>query len=211
MTEYYHFISMIRFASASDGSSSVAHLIYETDSVMGSLFGGRPQALVSLQTLFESKDNSFSYEHTLVYEDNSDILGLLIAYDPHRTRTYTYKQKETQVYKRALSCWQLCRLWFASLFLGAMEDKSQMDGVYIQNISVSASTRGQGIGTQLIDFAAKWAQSQQYHSLWLDVAFENHKARKLYEKQGFILVSKHTLFMSKRGFYRMRKPLNEMK
>ena len=58
-----------------------------------------------------------------------------------------------------------------------------------------------------MNFVEEYAIKQSYQSLWLDVAFDNPKAKKLYERQGFIEVSRHKIMFSNDGFYRMKKTL----
>lgn len=195
---------MIRFATLQDERLQLARLVYETDNIISYLFGSPKVALLKIKALIERDDNVFSHKNILVYEDESQtIKGILLFYAPQQKN----KNRENVAYSQVFSPLELLKLWFKSIFLKSIENKSEVDGLYIQNISVEASARGEGIGTKLINHTEEWASKQGFNSLWLDVAFDNPKAKRLYEKQGFFEVSKHHILFSKSGFFRMRKSL----
>ncbi|WP_298984142.1 GNAT family N-acetyltransferase [uncultured Roseibium sp.] len=60
-----------------------------------------------------------------------------------------------------------------------------MDGIF-----VSERARGQGIGTKLLDAVCIEAQRQQLSRVRLDVIDTNPRARALYERQGFMPLSR---------------------
>jgi ribosomal protein S18 acetylase RimI-like enzyme len=195
---------MIRFATLEDDWMRLAKLVYETDNIIPFIFGKKDKALPQIKTLIEREDNSFSYKNILVFEDeNKTIKGILVAYLPQQKN----RKKEQEDYSQVFSILELIILWLKSLLLKSIENKSEIDGLYIQNISVDAIARGEGIGTQLMNYIEKWAVQQGCTSLWLDVAFDNSKAKKLYERQGFSEVSEHKILFSKNGFFRMRKSM----
>jgi len=195
---------MIRFATLRDNIHDLARLVYETDTIIPFLFGGADKAIQRIKELIEREDNVFSYKNIVVYEDdNQSIKGIILFYAPQQKN----KKRENEDYSQVFTSFELLKLWFKTLILHSIDNKSEIDGIYIQNISVKASSRGEGIGTQLINHTKEWAREHGYTSLWLDVAFENHKAKKLYENHGFSEVSKHRILLSKSGFSRMKKNL----
>jgi GNAT superfamily N-acetyltransferase len=193
---------MIHFADLKDDISLISQLIFQTDSIIPFIFGKEENALPKIKSLIENEDNSFSYQHIFVHKnDKHAIEGILLAYPPSKKD----KRKELNIYQQIFSTKELLVLWFKSILLNAIDNKSEIDGIYIQNISVTAAARGKGIGTQLINFIEKWTLEQNMTSIWLDVAFSNVNAKKLYERQGFKVVSKHKLLFINNGFYRMKK------
>lgn len=195
---------MIRFATLEDDRLRLANLVYETDNIIPFIFGKKDKALPQIKTLIEREDNPFSFKNILVFESENHIIkGILLAYSPKQKN----KEKENSAYSQVFSVLELIILWLKSLLLKSIENKSEIDGLYIQNISVDATARGEGIGTQLMNYIEKWAVQQGCTSLWLDVAFDNPKAKKLYERQGFSEVSKHKILFSKNGFFRIRKSM----
>ncbi|MEM9954709.1 MAG: GNAT family N-acetyltransferase [Chloroflexota bacterium] len=68
------------------------------------------------------------------------------------------------------------------LFTRQLEDNILlMDGIV-----VDADYRGQGIGSQLLDAVMAHAREKDYQQVRLDVIDTNPRARRLYERKGFI-------------------------
>ncbi len=195
---------MIRFSNLTDNTTEIARLIYETDNIMPFLFGKREKAILKLKNLVNDDYTVFSHRNILVFKkDNHLITGLLLFYNPKVIN----KKSENDAYSRVFSFIELIKLWVKSIILKSINDKSEIDGLYIQNISVDALARGEGIGTKLMNFVTEFALQNGHSSLWLDVAYNNPRAKKLYEREGFVEASKHTIMFSKNGFFRMRKKL----
>jgi ribosomal protein S18 acetylase RimI-like enzyme len=57
---------------------------------------------------------------------------------------------------------------------------------YISDLAVDSSFEGQGIGRILLDKAEEWARAEGCHLLSLYVFSNNSRARKIYEKLGFM-------------------------
>jgi ribosomal protein S18 acetylase RimI-like enzyme len=194
---------MIRFSNLTDNSTEIARLLYETDSIMPFLFGKREKAIKKLKILVENDSSVFSHKNILIHKKDDVINGILLFYHPIEVD----KKSENSVYSRVFSFVELIGLWIKSVVLKSINEKSEIDGLYIQNISVDACARGEGIGTKLITFVHKFALDNGHSSLWLDVAISNPKAKKLYEREGFVEVSKHNILLSDKGFFRMKKHL----
>jgi ribosomal protein S18 acetylase RimI-like enzyme len=195
---------MIRFSNLTDNTTEIARLIYETDNIMPFLFGKREKAILKLKNLVNDDNTVFSHRNILVFKKDTHLItGLLLFYNPK----VIDKKSENDAYSRVFSFIELIKLWVKSIILKSINDKSEIDGLYIQNISVDALARGEGIGTKLMNFVTEFALQNGYSSLWLDVAFNNPRAKKLYEREGFVEASKHTIMFSKNGFFRMRKKL----
>lgn len=197
---------MIRFSNLNDNTTEIARLIYETDNIMPFLFGKRENAIIKLKNLVENDNTVFSHKNILVFKKDSHLInGILLFYNPKLID----KKRENDAFSREFSIIELLKLWVKSIILKSINDKSEMDGIYIQNISVDALARGEGIGTKLMNFVNEFALQNGYSSLWLDVAYNNPKAKKLYEREGFIEVSKHNILFSENGFFRMRKTVKK--
>lgn len=59
------------------------------------------------------------------------------------------------------------------------------DVMYISDLVVKESCRGQGIGSQLLQYMKDKAQKEHMDGLELQVNARNTQARKMYEKNGF--------------------------
>lgn len=188
---------MIRFATLEDDRMRLANLVYETDNIIPFIFGKKDKALPQIKTLIEREDNSFSYRNILVFEDeNKTIKGTLVAYLPQQKN----RKKEQEDYSQVFSVLELIILWLKSLLLKSIENKSEIDGLYIQNISVDATARGEGIGTQLMNYIEKWAVQQGCTSLWLDVAFDNYNAKNSMKDKAFPKYQNIKSFSQRMGF-----------
>jgi putative acetyltransferase len=58
----------------------------------------------------------------------------------------------------------------------------------LKRLYVSASARGRGMGSALYAHAEAFARNAGYEKIWLDSSRKFTAARKLYEKNGFVLV-----------------------
>ncbi|BES64995.1 hypothetical protein SANA_14340 [Gottschalkiaceae bacterium SANA] len=84
--------------------------------------------------------------------------------------------------------------------------------LYIDSIGVSADARGRGVGTKLLEFAEELAHRKGCNTLSLHVMKENPKAKALYERLGYKVVSEDSFRWLKRvtgysGAYHMIKSI----
>ena len=176
----------IRMMQAHDDATQVAELIYATDATLFPLlFGKRQKAVKNLVKLIKLENNSFSHKQIAVYDDQG-IKGIIIFY----TSSELHGDQEFNDFIKAFNLFDLLRLLACSILLFPILNHTHTQGVYIQNICVDGSMRGKGIGTQLIHYVhARYLSSVERH-IYLDVAIDNEKARKLYERENFVLVKK---------------------
>ena len=57
---------------------------------------------------------------------------------------------------------------------------------YISDLAVAPQAEGQGVGRLLMDAAEDWTREKGYRRLTLDVFAGNERARRVYEKAGFL-------------------------
>jgi GNAT superfamily N-acetyltransferase len=57
---------------------------------------------------------------------------------------------------------------------------------YISDLAVAPQAEGQGVGRLLISAAEDWTREMGYRRLTLDVFAGNERARRVYEKAGFL-------------------------
>ncbi len=77
---------------------------------------------------------------------------------------------------------------WAAFILSLYDRKASLRELVLDGISVSSGFQGNGIGTKLLDELTKFAADEGYKSIRLDVIDTNERARKLYERKGFIPV-----------------------
>ena len=66
--------------------------------------------------------------------------------------------------------------------------------VYITNVAVSPSHRGQGIGAMLVGFLKEYSKTENVDFITLEVRKSNFVAIKLYDKMGFKAVGERKNF-----------------
>lgn len=77
-------------------------------------------------------------------------------------------------------------------YIRFMEDYSslplmqQWKALELKRIYILQQHHGKGIAQQLMDFILSYAKSENYEVIWLGVWEHNNRARKFYEKYGFI-------------------------
>lgn len=72
-------------------------------------------------------------------------------------------------------------------------DRPLASGVFLMDgLCVDSSQRGKGVGTLLLDHIKALAHQRGYQSVRLDVIETNPKAKKLYQKQGFVVTTTQT-------------------
>lgn len=77
----------------------------------------------------------------------------------------------------------------ASLLGILIEHRPAEDELYIDSVAVSPQARGRGLGTLLLEFAAQTAVNRGCRVLSLQVMSQNTRAKQLYERNGFEVVS----------------------
>ena len=84
-------------------------------------------------------------------------------------------------------------LGFALLTRGSSEPcvDDLEDKVELQRIYIDTKAHGLGIGKKLIIRLEDMAREQGFKHMWLGVWEENHKARSVYERQGYRRVGEH--------------------
>jgi ribosomal protein S18 acetylase RimI-like enzyme len=58
--------------------------------------------------------------------------------------------------------------------------------VHVQSLAVSEKERGRGIGSRLLQFSMDYARSRGFAQVKLEVTGANPRARRLYNRMGFI-------------------------
>lgn len=77
----------------------------------------------------------------------------------------------------------------AGAVVGFLSLESHREGkppfLYLDDFSVTAACRGQGIGSRLLDMAEEYAAALELGEIHLHVERDNHGARRLYQRRGF--------------------------
>jgi ribosomal protein S18 acetylase RimI-like enzyme len=154
--------------------------------------------------LFMRKGERFSFEYATVAEINRHPAGLLLAYPGQilpRLDRVTGRH-----FLELFGIGAMFRMMIRILPYNLRE--AERDEYYLSNVAVLPSFQGQGIGTLLMAYADEKAQVSGLEKCSLMVESENDGARRLYEREGYDVVSTHRLpFKHGMGFHRMVKRL----
>jgi len=189
----------------------VSELIYETDkNLFGTFLDKNPtNAIKKLKKLIVSGKNSYGREHVYIAEGHyGRMRGILVAF---RGDEVTFIE-ETKVFRDNMNFFDflkhtLVKPVYDKITASAIEN----DDFYIGNLVVSNGLRGQGIGTELLKSSFQIGSDKKCKRVLLDVIFENDRAKKLYERNGFkVCGEKHYKWLGKsEGTYGMEYLLDK--
>lgn len=129
---------------------------------------------------FQETANQYSFEHTLIYEEEPIIMGSITFYDGQLLPKYRKPFMDYIAEK-----YNVKNL--------VIEDETAPDEVYIDTVSVSPKHQGKGIGRKLIAAAIAQSRAKKHRKIGLLVDFKNPNAKKLYSALGFKSVGKKQL------------------
>lgn len=181
----------------------VSEIIYEADvETFNFFFGNQKNASVKLAKLVAAEDNSLGYQQIyVVTNEESQIKGVLVYSDGKRFD----KIKELKVLFKNFNILDSLRFIMIeiidSLFLAALDD----DDYYFAIVAVDEKSRGQGVGSFILEEGVKMARKNGCKRAVLDVDMENDGALRLYERFGFRKFNKKSisLFGWSKGAYNM--------
>ncbi|WP_231424076.1 MULTISPECIES: GNAT family N-acetyltransferase [Pedobacter] len=165
---------MIRPAKPSDADSVVPLIIQAMGELAGKFVNSKSPEVISKFFLhfFQLKNNQYSFENTLVYSENEEIIGSLNAYDG----ASLIKLRDNFLADPMSS---------NETFNSHPEPETQEGEFYFDTISVKPSAQGKGIGKALIHAGIAWAKKLGHKQVGLLVEKENTRAKELYEKLEF--------------------------
>jgi ribosomal protein S18 acetylase RimI-like enzyme len=118
---------------------------------------------------YEREGTPFSYENCKMVEVKGAVVGMLVAFPMKVDRDY----KETDPVLVPYSLLE--------------EDESY----YVCGMAVDEGHRGKGVGTALLDEAERTCRQMGFKKLSLIVFEQNVKARRLYERVGYVERQRH--------------------
>ncbi|WP_152394715.1 GNAT family N-acetyltransferase [Paenibacillus guangzhouensis] len=164
---------MIRTARAEDVAQVVPLMHAAIGRIANTLAGTTDdqEALTVVGEFFMQPGNRLSYENTIVYEVEGQVVGFLLAYHGSRTeeldkpfvdRIRSVSGEEVTIVKEA-----------------------QDDEYYLDSVAVNDAYQGQGIGKKLMDAFEQQGIERGYTKLALLVEMDNENAYQLYVKKGY--------------------------
>lgn len=189
-------VEMIRKATKADAQQMAPFIMIIWQDMELAILKKYPKELLQ-KVLVEAicaEDYRFSYRNTLVYELDGKVAGLLCGYKGELEPTVD-------------EAWSKVGIKYGL----AMEDKVFIDREtfagewYIDSIVTDPKYRGRQIATQLLDAAKQLAAEVGEVKLGLNCDENNPKAKKLYERMGFMSMMKMQL--SGHMYHHMQKSI----
>jgi len=197
-----------------DDASVVAQLMYYANRNCVLVFFGNTKGTIKvLRRMFSLPRHTASYTYAFVAEVEDNVVGLFSGFDGRSWRASTH------------ASWLYGPVWFAVTPLCRLLrmvaafvdfDKAMLpilgEEYYIEHLVVLPERCGQGVGTELIEFAESQARTKWLKRVTLDVEIGNEAARRLYERLGFETIKvvagpSYCKRSNVQGSIRMAKPI----
>ncbi|WP_221390047.1 GNAT family N-acetyltransferase [Dyadobacter sp. NIV53] len=182
---------MIRQATPEDARQVAPLFILSMGHIAG-IFANSDRyedAIPFFERFFAKENNQYSYENTLVLEEEMEILGSVTGYDGallHQLRQPVLDQiRKTQP-------------GFTP------NDETEAGEYYLDCIQVHPAHQGKGIGKKLIHAFCERGYSLGYKRVGLIVDLENPDAKRFYESLGFFIAGEKD-FMGHRYFHMVKE------
>lgn len=166
----------------------VAELVYDVDfRTFDMLFKSSDKAI---ETIAKSLKDEDLETFTVILDDDENIIGILIYYIDKFPRHFNFKSLRLLIVD-ILDYFVLCDVGPGDL--------------YIAEVAIDKSLRGQGLGKKVILEVIEYAKSKNLNRIRLDADFRNEGAKRLYEKIGFRQFNKKRvkILSFERGMYNM--------
>lgn len=171
----------IRPARADEASTVAPLLLSAMTDIFLKFIGSTSteEAAAFLTDLIAQPGNQFSAEHCIVAEVDQQIVGVACTYDGGKAEALSEPVH------------QAIKARFDHAADTAAE--TQAGEHYIDCIGVHPNFRGHGIGSSLLSWLSKTYVDENQRTLGLLVDLENPKAKRLYERLGFVVKGQKTL------------------
>ncbi len=175
-------ISTIRPARSED-FKQVAPLIIQAMEDLACTFANTEDSEMAIplfEHFFQQKANQYSFENTLVYEEDNEIAGSITVYDG--ALLPAYREPFLKYIAENYNVKDLI-----------IENETLIGELYIDSLSVFPKHQGKGIGSKLLLAIKAKAKEEGHKKIGLLVDFKNPSAKKLYSALGFESVGKKQL------------------
>ena len=167
----------------------VAKLVYDVDfRTFDLLFKNEDKAISTIEKDLRKHEPEGTFK--VILDENDEIIGMLMAYISEMPYDFRLKSLKLIIVD-ILDHFVLCDI--------------EKDDLYVAEIAIDDSLRGQGLGKQVLLDVIDYAKSKNLNRVILDADFRNVGARKLYERMGFKEFNKKRLKIAsfERGMHNM--------
>ena len=167
----------------------VAKLVYDVDfRTFDLLFKNKDKAISTIENDLKKHEPEGTFK--VILNDDNEIIGMLMAYVSEKPYDFRIKSLKLIV----VDILDYFVLW-----------DIEKDDLYVAEIAIDDSLRGQGLGRQVLLDVIDYAKSKNLNRVILDADFRNVGAKKLYERIGFKEFNKKRLKIGsfERGMHNM--------
>ena len=167
----------------------VATLVYDVDfRTFDMLFKNSDKAISTIEK--DLRKHEVSGNLKVVLNDDDEIVGMIMPYISKMPYDWRFKSLKLVIVD-ILDYFVLCDI--------------EKDDLYLAEIAIDGSQRGQGLGKQVLADVINYAKSKNLNRVILDADFRNTGAKRLYESIGFkVFNTKRVKIGSfERGMYNM--------
>lgn len=196
-----------------DDAVAAAPLIYSTGPIQFNLaYGSEARATSLISRLFARRGNISSFQYARMAEKSGKVAGILVLHDRDIIRN-AYARTGAELVRLAGPLFLFYRL---TLYLrqGLMDPEPSQNELFVAQVAVVSSFRGQGIGRLLMKEAEDVANMKEYASISLGVSKNNRPAISLYKSLGYSIADVlESPWLKRRfgfaGVYRMVKSIQK--
>jgi ribosomal protein S18 acetylase RimI-like enzyme len=133
---------------------------------------GKAEEINLFETFFSQKGNQYSFENTMVFEMNGEVLGSSNGYDGGKLKEL--REPFINYIKTKYN-----------IQFPVNDEETEPGEFYIDCVSVSPDEQGKGIGTQLLMAMIERGKQLNFKKIGLIVDVYNPEAKRLYVNLGF--------------------------
>lgn len=190
-------------------SNKVSAIIYEADvDTFNFFFGNKEKASKKIEKLVTAGDNDLGFQRTyVVTNEENQILGVMV----YSTGGEDDKFRQSKVIFKNFNIIDSLKFIMIEVLDGIFLSDLEENDYYFAIVAVEEDSRGQGIGSFIIEEGIKEARKQGCKRVVLDVDFENKAALGFYKKLGFkkFNTKSFSFFRWEKGVYNMEYLLND--
>lgn len=167
----------------------VAKLVYDVDyRTFDMLFKSDQQAINAISKHLLKKRINDNFK--VILDDDCNVIGYVSIYLHDDEHDFHLKSPKLFIVD-ILDHFVLCDI--------------KKDDLYLAEIAIDESMRGQGLGRKVVCDVVRYAKSKNFKRVILDADFRNKGAKKLYESLGFKEFNKKRVKIAsfERGMYNM--------
>ncbi|MGN0176898.1 MAG: GNAT family N-acetyltransferase [Methanobrevibacter sp.] len=167
----------------------VAKLVYDVDfRTFDLLFKTPHDAITKIEK--DLKKHEVDDTFKVILNDEMQVIGILMMYISKKPFDWRLKSLKLLIVD-ILDYFVLCDV--------------KKDDLYLAELAIDESLRGQGVGRKVIMDVIEYARSKKLNRVTIDADFRNMGAKKLYERIGFSIFNKKRVKIGsfERGMYNM--------